>query len=134
MNPDPKLADYYQRKKDLYDEGVKITVSGLMTNMNSRYLSLVEDGLFNHPTKTAKQIVALQLLIKKQDQQLKDGNLTLSKQLIGKLKKFKDKVGPRENRHPGNPNRSRDNFRNGYRVYTGTHKWRGVPPKEGEPQ
>lgn len=58
----------------------------------------------------------------------------LSKQLISKLKQFKDKVGPRENRNPGNSNRSRsDNFRNGYRVCTSTHKWRGVPPEEGKP-
>ena len=128
VNPDPKLSDYYQRKKDLYDEGVRITVSELMTNMNNKYLTLVEDGTFNQLTETDKKIVALQSLVKKQEQQLKDGNLTLSKQLMGKLRNFKSE------RAPSTPNRpKRDQFKNGYRVYTGTHKWRGIPPSEGEP-
>ena len=60
---------------------------------------------------------------------MKDGNLTLSKQLMGKLRKIKT------DRAPFTPNRpKRDQFKNGYRVYTGTHKWRGIPPSEGEPK
>ena len=65
MNPDPKLIDYFQPKKDLYNKGVRITVSELMTNINNKYLIMIEDGTFNQPTETYKHIVVLQSLIKR---------------------------------------------------------------------
>ena len=113
----PSWQTITREKEDLYDEGVKVTVSDLMTNMNNKYLSLVEDGTFNQLTETDKKKVALQSLVKKQDQQLRNGNLTLSKQLMGKLQKMKEDCAPSNLRKP-----KRDQFKNRYRVYTGTHK------------
>lgn len=52
-----------------------------MSNMLNKYMTLVENGTFNTVNKTEKKIVALQAKIKKQEQVLKDGNLSLSKKL-----------------------------------------------------
>ena len=113
----PSWQTITREKKDLYDEGVKVTVSDLMTNMNNKYLSLVEDGTFNQLTETDKKKVALQSLVKKQEQKLRDVNLILSKKLMGKLRKMK------EDRVPSTSSRTkRDRFKNRYRVYIGTHK------------
>ena len=57
--------------------------------------------------RDSKKRVAIKSLVKKQEQQSRDGNLTLSKQLIGRLRKMK------EYHAPGTPNRpKRDQFKN----------------------
>ena len=115
---------------------MRITVTDLMTNMNNKYLSLVKDGSFVQLTKSNKKIVALQSLIKNQEQQLNDGNLTLSKQYIGKLRNIKDRVDPRKDQNPVNVGQTkRDQFKNRYSVYTGTQKgWEYPRMKESQNQ
>jgi len=68
-----------------------------MNNMFNKYTTLVENGTFNTVSETQKKLVALQAKIKKQEQFLKDRNLSLSKKLLGRLK---NKLGKEDKRTP----------------------------------
>ena len=85
-NPDKNLSEYISRKKESCEEFQVINPKELMEFMSNKYLTLVEDGLFNKPSKMDQKIVALSAMVKQQAQELKDKRLTQSKKLLERIK------------------------------------------------
>ena len=130
-NPDKKLSEYILRKKDAYEEFQVITPKELMEFMSNKYLTLVEEGSFKKPSEMEQKIVALSAKVNQQAQELKDKRLTLSKNLLEKIEGRR--AGKSQGSGQGGGRKSKPEFKDGYRVYTGTHAWKMEPPKDGEP-
>ena len=76
-----------------------------------------------------KKLVPLNAMVDKQVLKLRENMLKLSKQLLEKIQERK--AGRQLGAIPSG-RRNKLDFKNGHRLYTGTHGWNMVPPSDRE--